>query len=34
VLAHVFPVVQFFDACIGFHPYNDSGPPTGHQALS
>ena len=25
VLAHQSPVVQFFIACIGFHPYNDNG---------
>ena len=34
VLAHVFPVVQFFKACIGFHPYNDTDLRTGSQALS
>ena len=34
VLANVFPVVQFFDTCIRVHPYNDTGPLTGHQALS
>jgi hypothetical protein len=34
VPANVFPVVQFFDACIGVHPYNDTGPLTGYQALS
>jgi hypothetical protein len=34
VLAHVFPVVQFFKACIGVHPYNDTGLRTGSQALS